>query len=361
MMALFRTGATMSLLITSGWRDYELLDAGGAERLERWGEFVLRRPDPQVLWPRALDARAWERADAVYHRSASGGGRWEFRKRLPERWSIRYEVAGRPAAGDRGGSARAGAGATGASSPEGAELRFHVRPTGFKHTGLFPEQAANWVWMMDRIRRAPFAAAGGRGLDGHTRDRAGGGDDDGLVRVLNLFAYTGAATVACAAAGAAVTHVDAAKGMVAWAKENLALSGLADRQVRFLVDDVMKFVLRERRRGRQYDAIVMDPPSYGRGTSGETWKIEKALVPLVEAAASLLSERALFFVINSYTTGLSPIVLRNVLATVVAAPRAGMAAARPAADGVSCGEVALPIASSSLVLPCGIYARWESA
>lgn len=292
----------MPILIADRWRDYELIDSGRGERLERWGEFVLRRPDPQVLWPRHLDAKSWERADAVYHRGASGGGRWDFRRRLPERWTIRYE----------------------AQSPAGeCALAFHIRPTGFKHTGLFPEQAVNWEWMMERARGA---------------------------RVLNLFAYTGGATVAATAAGATVVHVDAAKGMVAWAKENLALSGLGDRPVRLLVDDVMKFVERERRRGNRYDAIVMDPPSYGRGTSGETWKIEKALLPLVESARDLLSERPLFFLINSYTTGLSPFVLENVLRTTLAS-----------GGSTTCGEVGLRASASGIVLPCGIFARWEAA
>lgn len=292
----------MTLLVADGWRDYELVDAGGGERLERWGEFTLRRPDPQVLWTRHLDAKRWDRADAIYHRSASGGGRWEFRRALPERWTMRYTSASR-----------------------GVALSFHVRPTGFKHTGLFPEQAVNWEWMMERV---------------------GAG-----ARVLNLFAYTGGATVAATAAGASVCHVDAAKGMVAWAKENLALSGLGERPARFLVDDVMKFAQREKRRGNRYDAIVMDPPSFGRGTSGETWKIEKALVPLVEAARDILSEQPVFFLINSYTTGLSPRVLDNVLRTTVGARFGG---------ATHSGEVGLPVASSGLVLPCGIYARWEA-
>jgi len=316
----------MTLLVADGWRDYELVDAGAGERLERWGEFTLRRPDPQVLWPRHLDAKRWDRADAIYHRSASGGGRWEFRRTLPERWTMRY-----------------------ASASRGVALAFHVRPTGFKHTGLFPEQAVNWEWMMETI-----AAARGKHADettsanarGRTNMREGSG-----ARVLNLFAYTGGATVAATAAGATVCHVDSAKGMVAWAKENLALSGLADRPARFLVDDVMKFAQREKRRGNLYDAIVMDPPSFGRGTSGETWKIEKALLPLVEAARDILSERPLFFLINSYTTGLSPRVLDNVLRTTVGARFGG---------ATHSGEVGLPIASSGLVLPCGIYARWEA-
>ncbi|MFN0151667.1 MAG: class I SAM-dependent methyltransferase [bacterium] len=318
------------MLIADRWGDYELVDAGAGERLERWGEFTLRRPDPQVLWPRHLDAKRWERADAVYHRSASGGGRWEFRRALPERWTMRYAIAS-----------------------GGAALAFHVRPTGFKHTGLFPEQAVNWEWMMETI-----AAAGGLNADGATSANAPARarvrtkmHEESCVRVLNLFAYTGGATVAATAAGATVCHVDSAKGMVAWAKENLALSGLGERPARFLVDDVMKFAEREKRRGNRYDAIVMDPPSFGRGTSGETWKIEKALLPLVNAARDILSEQPLFFLINSYTTGLSPRVLENVLRATVGARFGG---------DTRSGEVGLPIASSGLVLPCGIYARWQS-
>lgn len=287
----------MTLLLADRWRDYELLDTGEGERLERWGKHVLRRPDPQILWPRHLDAERWSGADATYERSAAGGGRWRFARALPSRWTVAFGA-----------------------------LRFFVKPTGFKHMGLFPEQAVNWEWIMERVRSRRHP-----------------------LRVLNLFAYTGGATVAAAAAGAEVVHVDAAKGMVGWAKENLSLSELGDRPVRFLVDDVVKFVKREKRRGRRYDAIVMDPPSYGRGTSGETWKIEKGLLPLVNLGVELLSDRPLFFLMNSYTTGLSPLVLNNVLRATVGARFGGAA---------SCGEVGLPVSSSGLVLPSGIYGRW---
>lgn len=276
------------MYLADGWKDYALLDAGEGNKLERWGEITLLRPDPQAVWPMAAHAAP----DAVYHRSASGGGHWEFARPLPASWEIGYR-----------------------------DLTFRVRPTGFKHTGLFPEQAVNWDWMRERL--APGAS------------------------VLNLFAYTGGATIACAAAGAKVAHVDAAKGMVAWAKENLALSGLTEAPVRFLVDDAMKFVLREQRRGNRYDAILMDPPSYGRGPTGEMWKIEKDLWPLVEAAAALLSDRPRFFLINSYTTGLAPRVLRNLLEVALQGRDAQ----------IDCAEVGLPIERGGLVLPCGASGR----
>lgn len=282
------------MYLADSWKDYELLDAGGGNKLERWGGVTLLRPDPQALWP--MGEGAAEKADAVYIRSAAGGGHWEFKKSLPESWRVRY-----------------------------GELTFVVRPTGFKHTGLFPEQAVNWDWMGDIVRRA-----------------------EKPLRVLNLFAYTGGATAALARAGAEVTHVDAAKGMVAWAKDNLAASGLADSPVRFIVDDAMKFVLREGRRGKTYEGILMDPPSYGRGPSGEMWKIEDDLYPLVAECAKLLSEEARFFLINSYTTGLAPSVLTNVLRTALSG-RGGRAEA---------AEVGLPIVRGGLVLPCGASGRW---
>ncbi len=282
------------MYLADSWKDYELLDAGGGNKLERWGGVTLLRPDPQALWP--MGEGAAEKADAVYIRSAAGGGYWEFKKSLPESWRVRY-----------------------------GELTFVVRPTGFKHTGLFPEQAVNWDWMGDIVRRA-----------------------EKPLRVLNLFAYTGGATAALARAGAEVTHVDAAKGMVAWAKDNLAASGLADSPVRFIVDDAMKFVLREGRRGKTYEGILMDPPSYGRGPSGEMWKIEDDLYPLVAECAKLLSEEARFFLINSYTTGLAPSVLTNVLRTALIG-RGGRAEA---------AEVGLPIVRGGLVLPCGASGRW---
>ena len=282
------------MYVSDSWQDYRLLDAGGGNKLERWGNITLLRPDPQAVWP--MDAEAEARADAVYIRSQTGGGHWEFKKTLPESWHVRY-----------------------------GELKFVVRPTGFKHTGLFPEQAVNWDWMGNIVRAA--------------------GEP---LRVLNLFAYTGGATAALAAAGAEVVHVDAAKGMIAWAKDNLAASGLLEKPVRFIVDDAMKFVLREGRRGRLYDAILMDPPSYGRGPTGEMWKIEEDLFPLVEACAALLSPNARFFLINSYTTGLAPGVLSNVLRVALAA-RGGK---------IEAGEVGLPIERGNLVLPCGASGRW---
>lgn len=280
------------MYLADAWQDYEILDAGNGNKLERWGQVRLLRPDPQAVWPmqepRSVDAR--------YIRSASGGGHWEYGKALPESWTIRYR-----------------------------DLAFQVRPTGFKHTGLFPEQAVNWDWMRGLVKKAPKP-----------------------FRALNLFAYTGGATCALAAAGAEVVHVDAAKGMVAWAKENLALCGLGDKPVRFIVDDVMKFVLREQRRGRQYEGILMDPPSYGRGPGGEMWKIEENLYPLVAECCKLLSPEARFFLINSYTTGLAPTVLSNVLQ-----------AALPNRGGrIEAGEVGLPISRGTLVLPCGASGRW---
>ena len=279
------------MFLAQGWRDYEILDAGDGNKLERWGDVTLLRPDPQAVWPMAPAGPV----DATYFRSASGGGHWEYAKALPESWRIHYR-----------------------------ELTFVVRPTGFKHTGLFPEQAVNWDWMQQIVRSA-----------------------DRPLQVLNLFAYTGGATVALAAAGAQVVHVDAAKGMVAWARQNAEASGLEDKPIRYIVDDVMKFVLREQRRGRTYDGILMDPPSYGRGPSGEMWKIEKNLYPLVEACAKLLSPDARFFLINSYTTGLAPSVLQDVLQ--VALPK----------GRVEAGEVGLPIRRGGLVLPCGASGRWS--
>ncbi|WP_255570412.1 class I SAM-dependent methyltransferase [Cohnella sp. CFH 77786] len=281
------------------WQDYELIDTGGGEKLERWGDVVLRRPDPQIIWPLHAETAAWKNADGHYHRSSSGGGHWTFRRSLPERWNISY-----------------------------GPLKFHIKPTNFKHTGLFPEQAFNWSWIMDKIRGA------GR-----------------QVRVLNLFAYTGGATAASAAAGAEVCHVDAAKGMVQWAKENAQLSGLGEAPIRYITDDVFKFVEREIRRGRQYEAIIMDPPSYGRGPNGEVWKLEENLYPFLESCASILSDRPLFVLVNSYTAGLSPTVLHNLLHMAIRRKRGG---------SLNCGEIGLPITSSGLVLPCGIFGRWEN-
>lgn len=286
--------------MATDWQDYELIDTGAGDKLERWGDVILRRPDPQIIWPLAKESADWQRPDGHYFRSSSGGGQWQFNKQLPERWTISY-----------------------------GPLRFHIKPTNFKHTGLFPEQAVNWSWMMKRIKEA------GR-----------------PIRVLNLFAYTGGATVAAAAAGAEVCHVDAAKGMVQWAKENAALSGLESAPVRYITDDVFKFVQREQRRGKQYDAIIMDPPSYGRGPGGETWKLEDSLYPFLEECKSILSDDPLFVLVNSYTTGLSPTVLHNLL---------HMSIGRRHGGKIDCGEIGLPITRSGLTLPCGIYGRWESA
>lgn len=287
------------MLLADQWKDYELIETGDGEKLERWGDIVLRRPDPQIIWP-MKDKQIWNSADALYHRSQSGGGNWEYKRKLPKRWAIRFE-----------------------------NLQFYIEPTGFKHTGLFPEQAVNWKWMMNSIKQA-----------------------NRPIRVLNLFAYTGGATVAAAYAGAEVCHVDAAKGMVNWAKENLALSGLADRTVRFITDDCMKFVQREIRRGKKYDGIIMDPPSYGRGPNGEIWKIEDSLYSFVDQCMGLLSDNPLFFLINSYTTGFSPTVLSNILRQTIGTTYKG---------SYSCGEVGIPVSGSGLVLPCGIYGRWENS
>ncbi len=287
------------MLIADDWKDYELIDAGGGEKLERWGKYILRRPDPQAIWPVCSEDSRWTNMDAHYHRSKSGGGSWEYIRNLPERWTIRYK-----------------------------DLSFYVEPTGFKHTGLFPEQAVNWNWIIDKIK-----AYGGN------------------VNVLNLFAYTGGATVAAAYAGADVCHVDAAKGMVMRAKENIALSGLQDRHVRFITDDVIKFVQREKRRNRRYNAIIMDPPSYGRGPRGEVWKLEDELFGLVEFCMDILVDEPLFFIINSYTTGLSPTVIKNILMLTLRKKFGG----RVFAD-----EIGLPATATGIILPCGAVGRWEA-
>ena len=288
------------MYIADAWRDFSVLDTGDGEKLERWGKYILRRPDPQVIWPKQ-NPDLWNRADAWYHRSSKGGGEWEFKQTLPERWELAY-----------GG------------------LLFHVRPTGFKHTGLFPEQAANWDWMAGMIRTA--VTQGYR------------------PRVLNLFAYTGGATLACAAAGATVCHVDAAKGMVQWAKDNHSLSGLPAESVRWIVDDALKFVQREIRRGNRYDGILMDPPSYGRGPGGEVWKLEDKVFELVDACSQALSDTPLFFLLNAYTTGLQPAVLSNLLRIAVQGRHGGSTEA---------GELVLPVESGG-VLPCGASGRWHA-
>ena len=283
------------MYIASEWKDYEVIDTGDGEKLERWKDIILRRPDPQAIWPKQKPG-LWTKADAHYHRSTKGGGEWEFFKKLPERWSVKY-----------------------------GDLEFYVRPTGFKHTGLFPEQAVNWDWMARLIRKA------GR-----------------PIRVLNLFGYTGGATCACAAAGAHVTHVDAAKGMVQWAGENRKLSGIDETSVRWIIDDALKFVQREERRGNRYQGILMDPPSYGRGPGGEVWKLENELFGLVSACEKVLADDALFMLINSYTTGLQPAVLNNMLTMTVGRTHGG----RVAAD-----EIVLPVTCGG-VLPCGASGRW---
>jgi len=288
------------MYLSTAWQDFSVLDTGDGEKLERWGAYVLRRPDPQVIWPKQRPD-LWETADAWYHRSERGGGEWEVHKKLPEKWTLSYRA-----------------------------LRFHVRPTGFKHTGLFPEQAANWDWM-DGLIRAEVSK-------GRT------------PRVLNLFAYTGGATLACAAAGASVCHVDAAKGMVQWARDNHTLSGLAKDSARWIVDDALKFVQREIRRGSRYDAILMDPPSYGRGPGGEVWKLEDTAFALVDACAQALSDTPLFFLFNGYTTGLQPAVLSNLLR---------LSAVKRFGGSVEADELCLPVEAGG-VLPCGASGRWRA-
>ena len=287
--------------IADRWKDYEVLDCSEGEKLERWGKYTLVRPDPQVIWSTPKKQRGWKKMNGHYHRSTRGGGEWEFFD-LPEQWTIRYD-----------------------------SLTFNLKPFSFKHTGLFPEQAANWDWFSSLIARA---VQSGRS-----------------VKVLNLFAYTGGATLAAAAAGASVTHVDASKGMVGWAKENAAVSGLEDAPIRWLVDDCAKFVQREIRRGNHYDAIIMDPPSYGRGPNKEIWKIEDAVFPLIKDCALLLSDQPLFFLINSYTTGLQAGVLTYMLGSAVAPGRGGT---------VRSDEIGLPVSGTGLVLPCGASGRWEA-
>ena len=284
--------------IADQWNDYEILDTSRGEKLERWGNYVLVRPDPQVLWDTERRLPGWRKPNAHYHRSSHGGGQWEFFQ-LPEQWSIHYK-----------------------------ELTFQLKPFSFKHTGLFPEQAANWDWFSEKIRKAKRP-----------------------VKVLNLFAYTGGATLAAASAGAAVTHVDASKGMVGWARENAKSSGLESAPIRWIVDDCIKFVEREIRRGNHFDGIIMDPPSYGRGPKGEIWKIEEAIHSLVQSCAKLLSEEPLFFLINSYTTGLAPAVLSYLL---------GIEVDRRFSGKITADEIGLPVTSTKLILPCGASGRWES-
>lgn len=284
--------------IAENWKDYKIIDTSNGDKLESWGGRLLVRPDPQIIWRTEHKTDLWDKADAVYHRSSKGGGEWEYRRRLPESWEISYR-----------------------------ELKFIIRPTGFKHTGLFPEQAVNWDLMSDMIRSA------GR-----------------PIRVLNLFAYTGGATLACAAAGAQVSHVDASKGMVQWARDNAAASNLSDKPVRWLVDDCEKFVRREIRRGSFYDAVVMDPPSYGRGPGGEVWKLEDSVYELVKTCADVLSDKPLFFLLNSYTTGLSPSVMAYILNEVITPKYKGT---------VTADEIGLPVETAGMPLPCGSTAIWR--
>ena len=286
--------------LSNEWKDYKCIDAGDGEKLESWKGIILRRPDPQAIWKVDKNQDDWKNVDGHYHRSSSGGGSWEFKKSLKDSWIVTYK-----------------------------DLTFKVAPTSFKHTGLFPEQAVNWDYMIEKIESSKRP-----------------------VQVLNLFAYTGGATLACSYAGASeVVHVDSSKGMIEWAKENVKLSHLENNRIRFIQDDCLKFVEREKRRGRKYDAIIMDPPSYGRGPNGEVWKFEDSLYKLITACLDILSDDAIFFTINSYTTGISPIVLDNILRTTVLK--------KFKKGTVEAGEVGLPIERDNLVLPCGIYGRWE--
>lgn len=287
--------------IADQWKDYEVIDTSNGEKLERWGDYILLRPDPQVIWDTPKKAKQWKKLNGHYHRSNKGGGEWEF-FHLPKEWEIQYR-----------------------------DLTFRLKPFSFKHTGLFPEQAVNWDWCRDKIMEAKKK------------------NPNREIKVLNLFAYTGGATISAAAAGAKVTHVDASKGMVTWAKENAVASGLVDAPIRWLVDDCVKFVEREIRRGNKYDGIIMDPPSYGRGPKGEIWKIEESVFPFMQLAAQLLSEDALFYLINSYTTGLQPAVLSYMLSTIVKSRHGGV---------VEAEEIGLPVRENGLVLPCGASGRW---
>lgn len=286
--------------VAKDWKDYEILDMANGEKLERWGNYILERPDPQIVWQDKTFKDKWKKVDAIYHRSKKGGGYWENINNIKASWQVKYK-----------------------------DLTFNIKQMGFKHTGLFPEQAVNWDYMIDKIKNS-----------------------NRKIKVLNLFAYTGGATVACAYAGADVVHVDSSRGMVLWAKENIESSNLTDRYVRFIVDDVIKFVKREIRRGNKYDAIIMDPPSFGRGANGEVWNIEESLYPLIKLCMEVLSDNPLFFLINSYTTGMSPKVLENILYMTVDKKHKGK---------ISSGEVGLPMKDSNLILPCGIYGLWESS
>ncbi len=285
--------------IANEWKDYKILDMANGQKLEKWGNIILSRPDPQIIWKNKSFPNKWKEMNAIYNRSKTGGGSWEFKKKMPSKWQIKYK-----------------------------NLTFNIKPMGFKHTGLFPEQAVNWDWMIQKIKNA-------------NRE----------IKVLNLFAYTGGATVACLSAGASVCHVDSSKGMTTWAKENVTSSKLQDKPVRFIVDDVVKFVNREIRRENKYDAIIMDPPSYGRGAKGEVWQFEDNIYDLVELCTKVLSDNPLFFLINSYTTGISSKVLEDILYLTISKKYNGK---------IESGEIGLPMENSKLVLPCGIYGRWET-
>lgn len=283
--------------IANEWKDYEILDMADGEKLERWKDILLVRPDPQIVWKEKSFPNQWKKINARYNRSKTGGGSWEYTSHLPKAWQVQYK-----------------------------NLTFNIKPMGFKHTGLFPEQAVNWDWMIEKIQNAKRN-----------------------IKVLNLFAYTGGATVACLYAGASVCHVDSSKGMTAWAKENVISSGLEKTSVRYIVDDVLKFVAREIRRGNKYDAIIMDPPSYGRGANGEVWKFEENIDELIKLCSQVLSDTPLFFLVNSYTTGISSVVIENILKMNLKLKK----------GRYSSGEIGLPMSNSELVLPCGIYAKWE--
>ena len=283
--------------IANNWKDYEILDMADGEKLERWGNIFLVRPDPQIIWKEKTFSNKWEKINARYNRSKTGGGSWEYTTNLPKAWQIKYN-----------------------------DLVFNIKPMGFKHTGLFPEQAVNWDWMINKIK-----------------------SEKREIKILNLFAYTGGATVACLSAGASVCHVDSSKGMTAWAKENVISSGLEKKSVRYIVDDVFKFVSREIRRGNKYDAIIMDPPSYGRGANGEVWKFEENIDELIKLCSKVLSDDPLFFLVNSYTTGISSTVIENILKMDLKIKK----------GKYSCGEIGLPMTDSKLTLPCGIFAKWE--
>ncbi len=285
--------------IANEWKEYKIIDMADGQKLEKWGNVILARPDPQIIWKEKSFPNKWKEINAIYHRSKTGGGSWELTKKMPNNWQIHYK-----------------------------NLTFNIKPMGFKHTGLFPEQAINWDWMIQKIKSAKRE-----------------------IKVLNLFAYTGGATLACLSAGAAVCHVDSSRGMTNWAKENVISSGLQDKKIRFIIDDVVKFVNREIRRKNQYDAIIMDPPSYGRGVKGEIWQFEENIYDFIQLCSKLLSHKPLFFLVNSYTTGISSKVLENILRITVEKKNKGK---------LESGEIGLPMENSKLILPCGIYGRWES-